>query len=69
MKTPPYNPPTNSDPILTLLSNKDVTVEENREVVDLQRFTLLILEINNGRNYLPEFLPSKAFRFAGQRSD
>ena len=69
MKTPPYNHPANSDPILTLLSNKEVTVEANREVADLQRFTLLILGINDGRNYLPEFLPSKAFRFAGQRID
>ena len=66
---PPYNHPTNSDPNSTLLSDKEVTVEANKTVADLQRFTLPILGINNTRNYLPEFLPPKAFRFTGQQID
>jgi len=41
----------------------------NKTVADLRRFALPILGINNSHNYLPEFLPSKAFRFAGQRID
>ncbi len=65
----PYNHPTNSDPNSTLLSDKEVTVEANKTVADLQRFTLPILGINNTRNYLPEFLPPKAFRFTGQQID
>jgi len=69
IETPPYNHPTNSDLNLTLLSDKEVTVEVNKTVADLRRFALPILGINNSHNYLPEFLPSKAFRFAGQRID
>jgi len=65
----PYNHPINSESNLTLLSDEEVTVEANKTVVDLRRFILPILGINNARNYLLEFLPSKAFRLVGQRID